>query len=137
MPSSSARRNGTFPLTKSNAPSSLVRYSCFHLDAYGQFGGPVSQLGDGQNRIGDESLPEGQYCIGQDGSLTDGAGRGCIWTPPTTQFQCDVGATPDAGFSVGGNGTLSFRGEVSMDFLKRQELLLNTHRPRFMHVPRE
>lgn len=42
--------------------------------------------------------------------MTDQSGRGCILTPPTTQFQCDVGAAPASGFSVGCDGTLSLNG---------------------------
>lgn len=37
-------------------------------------------------------------------------GRGCILTPPTTQFQCDVGATPTPGFAVGCDGTITENG---------------------------
>ncbi|KAK3719555.1 hypothetical protein LTR37_004413 [Vermiconidia calcicola] len=85
---------------------------CFGLTAYTYDGpaGAVGQLSDGQNRIGQEGLPEGSYCINSNGGLTDGEGRGCIWTPPTTQNQCDVGAKPDAGFEVGCNGTVSYKG---------------------------
>jgi hypothetical protein len=55
---------------------------CFHLTASGGASGPVGQLGDGQNRVGGDSgsLPEGQFCINTDGSITDGSGRGCILT---------------------------------------------------------
>jgi len=84
---------------------------CFHLTSNGS---PVGQLSDGQNRIGDNSLPEGEFCI-SGGSITDGSGRGCILTPPTTQFQCDVGATPTSGFSISSNGMLEFNG--SPDFI--------------------
>lgn len=84
---------------------------CFHLTSNGS---PVGQLSDGQNRIGDNSLPEGEFCI-NGGSITDGNGRGCILTPPTTQFQCDVGATPTPGFSISSNGMLEFNG--SPDFV--------------------
>ena len=45
-------------------------HSCFHLTAYGGPGGPLGQLGDGQNRIGDNGLPEGQYCLGANGGLS-------------------------------------------------------------------
>ena len=82
------------------------------MTAYGGPGGDVGQLPDGQNRIGDTGLPEGQYCIGKYGGLTDSNGRGCILTPPTTQLQCDEGALPTRGFSIGGNGTISYKGEV-------------------------
>jgi hypothetical protein len=83
---------------------------CFHLTADGGPGGPVDQLYDGQNRIGQSGLPEGSYCIDSNGGLTDGEGRGCILTPPTTQFQCDVGATPTPGFAVGCNGGVTYQG---------------------------
>lgn len=83
---------------------------CFHLKAHGGPGGYVDQLGDGQNRIGQSGLPEGTYCIDGNGGLTDGQGRGCILTPPTTQFQCDVGASPTPGFHVGCHGALTHNG---------------------------
>lgn len=50
---------------------------CFQLTSSS---GPVGQLSDGQNRIGDSSLPAAQFCISSDGSITDGSGRGCILT---------------------------------------------------------
>jgi len=81
---------------------------CFHLDASGAVTGTVGQLDDGQNRVGGPLGPA-QYCI-TDGAITDASGRGCILTPPTTQFQCDVGATPTSGFSVGCDGTISYNG---------------------------
>ncbi|KAJ6121148.1 hypothetical protein N7523_005428 [Penicillium sp. IBT 18751x] len=84
---------------------------CFHLSSNGS---PVGQLSDGQNRIGDNSLPQGEFCI-NGGSITDGQGRGCILTPPTTQLQCDVGATPTSGFSISSNGLLEHNG--SPDFI--------------------
>lgn len=34
-------------------------------------------------------------------------------TPPTTQFQCDSGATPTGGFSVGCDGTVSYNGNTT------------------------
>ena len=73
------------------------------------------KLSDGQNRIGQTSgLANGQgtYCIDSKGGLTDGNGRGCILTPPTTQFQCDVGASPTDGFSVSCDGALSYKGNT-------------------------
>ncbi|KAI7235217.1 hypothetical protein KC330_g4388 [Hortaea werneckii] len=85
---------------------------CFGMTAYGGPGGAVGQLGDGQNRIGQNNLPvpQGTYCL-NNGALTDNYGRGCIMTPPTGQFQCDVGAKPDKGFDIpGGNGTITFKG---------------------------
>ncbi|KAI7281141.1 hypothetical protein KC345_g4294 [Hortaea werneckii] len=85
---------------------------CFAMTAYGGPGGTVGQLGDGQNRIGQNNLPvpQGTYCL-NNGALTDSYGRGCIMTPPTGQFQCDVGAKPDKGFDIPcGNGTITFKG---------------------------
>ena len=52
---------------------------CFSLQASGGASGTVGQLTDGQNRIGG-NLPAGSYCIGSNGGITDGAGRGCILT---------------------------------------------------------
>ncbi|KAL4960443.1 putative GPI anchored cell wall protein, partial [Aspergillus stella-maris] len=84
---------------------------CFQITASGDASGTVGQLGDGQNRIGGD-LPPGQYCIDQNGGLTDGNGRGCILTPPTTQFQCDAGATPTPGFTINSNGQLTYNGQT-------------------------
>lgn len=53
---------------------------CFHLTASGGASGIVRQLSDGQNRIGDNSLPIGKFCLGPGGTITDGHGRGCILT---------------------------------------------------------
>ncbi|KAG9568746.1 hypothetical protein KCU71_g7118, partial [Aureobasidium melanogenum] len=83
---------------------------CFSLTAAGGKTGAVGQLSDGQNRIGQTSgLATGSatYCI-NNGGLTDENGRGCILTPPTTQFQCDVGASPTTGFAVNSNGDLTY-----------------------------
>jgi hypothetical protein len=49
---------------------------CFHLTSNGS---PVGQLSDGQNRIGDSSLPAAQFCI-TGSSITDSSGRGCFFT---------------------------------------------------------
>jgi hypothetical protein len=81
---------------------------CFGLSASGAVTGTLGQLDDGQNRVGGGLAPA-DYCIA-DGAITDGHGRGCILTPPTSQFQCDVGATPTSGFSVGCDGTVSYNG---------------------------
>ncbi|KAI5254100.1 hypothetical protein E4T42_02607 [Aureobasidium subglaciale] len=85
---------------------------CFHLTASGGPGGIVGQLSDGQNRIGQGMLILYIYCIDSKGGLTDQVGRGCILTTPTTQFQCDQGASPTDGFSVSCDGTLSFKGNT-------------------------
>lgn len=81
---------------------------CFELKASGEQSGTIGQLDDGQNRIGG-GLSPATYCI-NDGAITDSNGRGCILTPPTTQFQCDEGATPTEGFSVSGEGEVQYNG---------------------------
>ncbi|EYE92238.1 putative GPI anchored cell wall protein [Aspergillus ruber CBS 135680] len=85
---------------------------CFSLNASGGASGTLGQLSDGQNRIGDDSLSPAQYCIDSNGAITDGNGRGCILTPPTTQFQCDEGATPTPGFSINSEGQLEYKGNT-------------------------
>ncbi|KAI1829189.1 hypothetical protein DTO027I6_9914 [Penicillium roqueforti] len=67
------------------------------------------------NRIGDNSLSPAQYCIDSKGAITDSNGRGCILTPPTTQFQCDEGASPTPGFSLSSEGGLEYND--SKDFV--------------------
>jgi hypothetical protein len=93
--------------------------TCYQLQASGGAAGILGQLGDGQNRIGGDGNPTGCYCLsgngdGNDGEgsggFTDSNGRGCILTPPTTQFQCDVGATPTSGFAVGSSGGVTYNG---------------------------
>lgn len=87
----------------------LPREQCtFGLTASGGAQGQVGQLSDGQNRVGG-GHPTGSYSL-NNGAITDSQGRGCILTPPTTQFQCDMGATPSTGFSIGGNGQLEHNG---------------------------
>ncbi|KAK9854531.1 uncharacterized protein MYU51_003601 [Penicillium brevicompactum] len=88
---------------------------CFHLTSSGGASGELGQLDDGQNRIGDNSLSPAQYCIDAKGAITDAKGRGCILTPPTTQLQCDEGASPTPGFSINAQGQLEFNG--STDFV--------------------
>ncbi|CAG8050252.1 unnamed protein product [Penicillium salamii] len=88
---------------------------CFHLTSSGGASGEIGQLSDGQNRVGDNSLPPAQFCIDSKGAITDAHGRGCILTPPTTQLQCDEGASPTSGFSVNSQGQLEFQG--SKDFV--------------------
>lgn len=83
---------------------------CFQLTASGGQQGTIGQLSDGQNRIGGGYSPA-TYCI-SNGGITDKNGRGCILTPPTTQFQCDVGATPTYGFSIGSNGQVEYKGDT-------------------------
>lgn len=101
----------TLALSSLASAATLPRDSCtckFTLTASGGQSGIVGQLSDGQNRIGGGN-PTGEYCI-SDGQITDSQGRGCILTPPTTQFQCDSGATPTGGFSLGSNGQVEYNG---------------------------
>ncbi|KAJ5514344.1 hypothetical protein N7463_003896 [Penicillium fimorum] len=88
---------------------------CFHLTSSGGAAGTLGQLGDGQNRIGDNSLQPAQYCIDSDGGITDSSGRGCILTPPTTQLQCDEGVPATSGFFVNSQGKLEYHS--SPDFV--------------------
>ncbi|KXG50308.1 uncharacterized protein PGRI_062750 [Penicillium griseofulvum] len=98
-----------------NALVSRSDSCCFHLTSSGGASGKLGQLSDGQNRIGDNSLSPAQYCIDSKGAITDSKGRGCILTPPTTQFQCDEGASPTPGFSLSAQGKLEYHG--SKDFV--------------------
>ncbi|RQM05652.1 hypothetical protein DH86_00003451 [Scytalidium sp. 3C] len=87
----------------------MNRSTCtFQLSASGGQSGTVGQLGDGQNRIGG-GLPQATYTI-NNGAITDSAGRGCILTSPTTQWQCDTGASPTSGFDIGANGQVTYSG---------------------------
>lgn len=81
---------------------------CFGISASGAVTGTLGQLDDGQNRVNGPLSPA-EYCI-SDSSITDASGRGCILTPPTSQFQCDTGATPTSGFSIGCDGTIAYNG---------------------------
>ncbi|KAM0705646.1 hypothetical protein Q7P35_007006 [Cladosporium inversicolor] len=80
----------------------------FEVTASGGKSGTVGQLDDGQNRIGGSFAPA-TYNI-SNGGITDANGRGCILTPPTTQWQCDVGATPTTGFSISSSGEIEYNG---------------------------
>ncbi|KAK1908663.1 hypothetical protein P3342_009514 [Pyrenophora teres f. teres] len=95
------------------ADALVIRHTsqCFQLESSGGPSGILGQLGDGQNRVGGNGLPTGCYCLDSDGGFTDSNGRGCILTPPTTQFQCDVGATPTDGFAVGPDGAITYNGD--------------------------
>jgi Ubiquitin 3 binding protein But2 C-terminal domain len=83
----------------------------FTLTAAGGVSGQLSQLGDGQNRVGASGLAVATYIIGAEGGIFDQDGRGCILMPSTTQFRCDAGAGPTIGFSIGCDGTLSYNGD--------------------------
>lgn len=95
----------TLALSAGASAASVQRSCTFTLTASGGQSGTLGQLSDGQNRVGG-NLPQETYSI-NNGQITDSQGRGCILTPPTTQFQCDVGATPTGGFSIGSNGAVS------------------------------
>ncbi|KAK2761296.1 hypothetical protein FQN54_001818 [Arachnomyces sp. PD_36] len=97
-----------------SAANALVSRSdccCFGLSATGSESGPIGQLDDGQCRVYGGGLPHGEFCIDSEGGIKDGKGRGCILTEATTQFQCDEGANPTPGFSVGKDGKLLYKGE--------------------------
>ncbi|RJE19164.1 hypothetical protein PHISCL_08497 [Aspergillus sclerotialis] len=83
---------------------------CFKLEANGGVSGPAGQLGDGQVRVGGK-FPPGHWCL-ENGGINDDKGRGCILTEPTTQFQCDTGASATTGFSVNSNGMLEYHGST-------------------------
>jgi hypothetical protein len=53
---------------------------CFHLTSTGDLSGDLGQIGDGQVRIDDNTLPQSSFCIDSNGGITDAAGRGCILT---------------------------------------------------------
>ncbi|KAF2836999.1 hypothetical protein M501DRAFT_213428 [Patellaria atrata CBS 101060] len=83
--------------------------SCrFKLTGKGGPGGIIGQLSDGQNRIG-QGLAASTYSIDKYGGVTDQDGRGCILTPPTSQWQCDQGAAPTPFFNVDCKGQLTYK----------------------------
>lgn len=81
---------------------------CVQLKASGGASGTLGQYTDGQNRIGG-GYPPACYCL-SNGGFTDSSGRGCILTNPTTQWQCDSGASPTTGFAIGSNGGVTYNG---------------------------
>ena len=81
---------------------------CIKIVASGGASGTLGQFTDGQNRIGG-GYPDACYCL-SNGGFTDSQGRGCILTAPTTQFQCDVGVGPTTGFSIGSDGSITYKG---------------------------
>lgn len=87
-------------------------YKCqgFTITVSGGVSGPLGQISDGQNRVGPATRNPAKYSLGCNGGITDQNGRGCILTPPTTQYQCDTGATPTTGFSIGTNGAITYNG---------------------------
>ncbi|KAF2089597.1 hypothetical protein K490DRAFT_37086 [Saccharata proteae CBS 121410] len=82
---------------------------CFQLTSSGGVSGSMSQLSDGQNRVGGSGGSAATYCI-NNGAITDSNGRGCILTGATTQFQCDSGSSPTTGFSISSSGELEYNG---------------------------
>jgi hypothetical protein len=103
----------------------VPRSSCsFQLTASGGESGTISQLSDGQNRIGG-GLSPATFTI-NNGGIIDSASRGCILTrkviPNSTsfladsfvasveQFQCDQGVGPTFGFAIDSNETLTYSG---------------------------
>lgn len=80
----------------------------FHINTEGTVSGPVGQYESGQTRTGPDDAPS-SFTINGD-TLTDGQNRGCWWTPPALVLQCDVGQIPEAGFTIGCDGTVSYNG---------------------------
>lgn len=60
----------------SHALVAREEHCCSGITAYGGPSGSVGQLRDGQNRLGDNRLPLGRYCLGANGGITDEKGRG-------------------------------------------------------------
>ncbi|KAI1748745.1 ubiquitin 3 binding protein But2 C-terminal domain-containing protein [Xylaria castorea] len=85
----------------------------FHMRTEGALlGAPVSQYDSGQTRAGPNETPSSFTLNGN--TLTDAKGRGCWWTPPAMVLQCDVGQTPEPGFSIGcDDGTVSHNGQTT------------------------
>ncbi|KAJ6161442.1 ubiquitin 3 binding protein But2 C-terminal domain-containing protein [Penicillium chermesinum] len=100
-------------ITGTNALVGRSNGCCFHLSVTGEVNGTLGQISDGQNRVGDTSLPASTYCIDQNGGITDSAGRGCILTAETTQFQCDAGKNATIGFSISSSGQVGYHGNPS------------------------
>ncbi|KAH9904452.1 ubiquitin 3 binding protein But2 C-terminal domain-containing protein [Xylariomycetidae sp. FL2044] len=70
----------------------------------------VGQHNSGQVRAG--SGMSATFTL-TDGTFTDSQDRGCWWTPPTHLLQCDVGQVPEANFTVGCDGLVSFNGQTT------------------------
>ncbi len=101
-----------FGLTSAGVLQTRQSASCaFGISVSGGVTGSLGQLADGQNRVG-PGQSGAQYsmsCSGNGGSITQ-PGRGCILTPPTTQFQCDSGAVPTPGFTITSSGSIEYNG---------------------------
>ncbi|RMX87886.1 hypothetical protein D0869_02032 [Hortaea werneckii] len=87
----------------------LVTVAGMALSASGGASGTLGQVDDGQNRVGG-GLGEATYSI-NNGMITDKSSRGCNLIALTTQLQCDMGASPDGGFSVGSGVNLQHNGD--------------------------
>ncbi|KAK6497914.1 hypothetical protein TWF481_012310 [Arthrobotrys musiformis] len=87
-------------------------YRCqdFTISVSGGISGPLGQIYDGQNRVGPNTPDAAKYTLGCNGGITDANGRGCILTPPTTQYQCDEGALPTTGFAISSKGGITYNG---------------------------
>ncbi|RYP44469.1 hypothetical protein DL768_009068 [Monosporascus sp. mg162] len=81
----------------------------FTVNTHGAVEFPVGQHESGQTRAGAHMTPS-EFTI-NDGSVTDAKGRGCWWTPPSMVLQCDENQTPETGFEIGCNGSVSFKGQ--------------------------
>ncbi len=88
--------------------------SCsFHCRAEGAVSAPVGQYSSGQTRAGPNETASSFFFQVSDGAVADGEGRGCRWTPPAMVLQCDVGQVPEAGFGIGCDGAVAFRGQTT------------------------
>ncbi|KAH8161494.1 hypothetical protein CIB48_g6736, partial [Xylaria polymorpha] len=96
---------GTYALT-------MRRSGCsFHMRTEGAVSAPVGQFDSGQARAGPNETPSTFTLNGS--TLRDALGRGCWWTPPAMVLQCDVGQTPECGFSIACDGTVSYNGQTT------------------------
>ncbi|EPS37560.1 hypothetical protein H072_8741 [Dactylellina haptotyla CBS 200.50] len=108
-----------FALSSTVQSAVLPRNLCYKCEGFtisvsGGVSGPLGQISDGQNRVGPATPNAAKYTLGCNGGIVDQNGRGCILTPPTTQYQCDTGASPTTGFAIGSNGVITHDG--SSDF---------------------
>ncbi|KAH8700234.1 ubiquitin 3 binding protein But2 C-terminal domain-containing protein [Talaromyces proteolyticus] len=90
---------------------------CFNMTVSGTSSGRLGQIDDGQTRLGNSTLAS-QFCIDSSGGITDAKHRGCFFTPPTSQLQCDEGAHPIPGFAIDSSGRLHHN--TSTDFIACQ-----------------
>jgi len=95
-------------LPRDNSP--CFKCQGFTITVSGGVRGLLGQLSDGQNRVGPGTPQPAKYSLACNGGITDQNGRGCILTPPTTQYQCDQGASPTTGFAIKSNGLITNNG---------------------------